>query len=120
MTLLIDPHGILPVQELYPVGCDGIRRGKNIDLLNADEVKIDKANELVYWKMSTDREFVTYLNEVKAEILHSKGWSKDKTLKARYEIPSEAFFALPPEVRENRKNLARWVKEYHPYLDLTK
>ena len=101
--------------KIVETGPDGIRRGKNPDLLTPDEKRIDKANEEVYyWILQKDNR--QYISDLKSEYLHQKGWSDTKQFKSKHVIPQDAFLALPQDIRNDRKKLEKWVKEYHNYL----
>ena len=85
------------------------------------DIRMDIASEIIHkWMLDIDNR--TYINELKAEYLHTKGWSisgKDGTkgnLKHEFNIPQEAFFALPEEIRNNGLELRKWLKKNHPYL----
>lgn len=81
--------------------------------------KVEMANQLVR-KWMRDPENRQYLDEKKAAYLHDKGWSvfkgKRGNIKHEMDIPQEAFLLLPPEIRNDKKALVKWVKTYHPYL----
>lgn len=81
--------------------------------------KVEMANQLVR-KWMRDPENRKYLDEKKAEYIHDKGWSlfngKRGNIKHEVDIPQEAFLLLPPEIRNDKKELIKWVKTYHPYL----
>ena len=71
-------------------------------------------------KWMNDSVNLTYLRRRQAEYLHSKGWSitKGKNFKCEAIIPPDAFLHLPKEWRidPKGKELAKWLKERHPYL----
>lgn len=56
------------------------------------------------------------LDAKKSKYLHDKGFSVKRTFKNDCDIPGEAFFALPKEIRDNPKELRKWVETRHPYL----
>ena len=85
------------------------------------DIRIEIADELVRdWMKVPDN--LTFLRQKKAEYLHRRGWSLSRidgtkgNFKAEYDIPQEAFFALPSEIRNHPKELKKWVELRHPYL----
>ncbi len=76
------------------------------------------ANELVREAM-LDEDFVSILNEMRAEAIHDHGNSINKTMKHKHCIPQGAFMALPSEVQQDDSMLDEWVKYHHPYLIIT-
>lgn len=81
--------------------------------------KVAMANQLVH-KWMRDPDNRAYLQEMKADYIHDKGWSsfdgKKGNLKHELDIPPDAFIMLPMEIRGNTKELIKWVEKYHPYL----
>lgn len=81
--------------------------------------KLEMANQLVINWMKVPENW-QYLQEKKAAYIHDKGWTyyngKKGNLKQEADIPQEAFIMLPPEIRNNTKELMKWVEKYHPYL----
>jgi hypothetical protein len=82
--------------------------------------KLEMANQLVR-KWMKDPDNRQYLDEKKADYLHGQGWSRGSkgckgNLKHEVDIPSDAFMLLPREIRNDRKELMKWVEKYHPYL----
>tara|TARA_R100000306_G_scaffold61395_1_gene63796 strand:- start:1869 stop:2174 length:306 start_codon:yes stop_codon:yes gene_type:complete len=71
-------------------------------------------------KAMKDPVFYQELRERQAEFELTKGMSGKRNLKMRVSIPQDAVNALPPEIRNDNKELLKWVKRYHPYLMLTK
>ena len=83
------------------------------------DTRIAMANQVVD-KWLKDSGNWSYLNNKKAEYIHTKGWTsfagKKGHLKHEVDIPQEAFVLLPSEIRNNPKELMKWVKSTHPYL----
>jgi len=81
--------------------------------------KLEMANQAVV-KWMKDPENRSYLNEKKADYIHDKGWTlysgKRGNFKHEMDIPQEAFILLPKEIRNNKKELVKWVTTNHPYL----
>jgi hypothetical protein len=81
--------------------------------------KVEMANQMVR-KWMKDPSNRRYLDGKKADYIHDKGWSnfngKRGNLKHEVDIPQEAFVLLPSEIRNDRKELMKWAKMYHPYL----
>ena len=81
--------------------------------------QVEMANQMVRKWMKNPKN-KAYLDEKKANYIHDKGWTyyngKRGNMKHEVDIPSEAFIMLPKEIRDNKKELMRWVKEKHPYL----
>lgn len=85
------------------------------------DLQVDLADMHVReWMQDPDNR--AYLHERKQEYLHTKGFSKGRgngskgNIRAVYDLPQEAFFTLPPEIRDDPKELQKWVKTRHPYL----
>lgn len=81
--------------------------------------KLEMANQAVInWMKDPDNK--AYLDDKKASYIHDKGWSiyngKRGNVKHEYDIPQEAFLLLPFEIRNDKKELKKWVLTYHPYL----
>ena len=81
--------------------------------------RIEMANQLVR-KWMKDPETQKYLQEKKAEYIHDRGWTgsdeKQGNLKHELDIPQDAFLLLPPEIRNDNKELMKWAERHHPYL----
>jgi hypothetical protein len=77
--------------------------------------KIEIANQAVrtWMKNPMNR---AYLDEKKADYIHTKGFSSKKGFKHELDIPPDAFIMLPIQIRNNQKELLKWAKKYHPYL----
>lgn len=77
--------------------------------------KVEMANQLVnQWLQKKENR--DYLNEKKSDYIHDKGWTKNRGLKHEVDIPADAFIMLPREIRNDRKELMKWVTKYHPEL----
>jgi len=96
----------------------GVRNDTHLNLHNRIDLKIHLANEAVKEAMK-DKTFSSYINHKHNEYIHSGGWDNKKMFKDAMEIPYKAFFLLPEEIRDNDKELKKWVKQYHPYLLFT-
>lgn len=77
--------------------------------------KVEMANQLVH-KWMRDPDNRRYLDDKKAEYIHKKGYSNNRTMKHECDLPPGAFLVLPSEIRNNKKELMKWVKRCHPYL----
>ena len=77
--------------------------------------RVEMSNQLVR-KWMKDPVNKSYLNEKKAEYIHSRGLSVGHNMKHELDIPQEAFVMLPVEIRNDRKELMKWVEKFHPYL----
>ena len=91
----------------------------DIDMINPSMSDYDKkiaiaSNAIRKWMRNpVNRKF---LDEKKANYLHDKGWSVDKTLKDEATFPQEAYVLLPQELRRDPIKLRKWVAQNHPYL----
>lgn len=83
------------------------------------DAQVIRANNLVREWMR-DPENIEFLNQLKAEAIHTKGNSTSGNIKHKHIIPQEAFLVLPDEIRKDKKMLDKWVAKYHPYLLITK
>ena len=57
-----------------------------------------------------------HLHEMQVERMHDKGMSVGGNMKQVCDIPEEAFFLLPPEIRNHKEELMKWVRNHHPCL----
>jgi hypothetical protein len=96
----------------------GTVNAPGLNLNNDTDRRIALANEIVRRAM-LDTDFNRHLRDKHAEFLHSFGWSVGKNFKAAAEIPEDAYAILPYEIKEDAKELMKWVKMYHPYLIFT-
>ena len=103
-------------QQELAIACDIDIRKINPIASEFDQ-KVSLANESVYKHMNMPA-YRKILNEEKSEYRENKGWSIKKGLKAKHNIPQEAYVLLPKEIRSNSKMLDKWVNKYHPYLRL--
>lgn len=77
------------------------------------------ANILVQsWMKDPDN--YRYLQELKAEALHNKGNTMGRNMKHKHIIPQDAYIALPSVIRDDKKKRDEWLKEFHPYLIITR
>lgn len=81
--------------------------------------KVEMANQMVR-RWMRDPENRSYLQEKKADYIHDQGWTSYNgtkgNLKHEVDIPQEAFILLPSEIRNDKKELMKWVNKYHPQL----
>lgn len=82
--------------------------------LSERELKIKIANAAVHQWMRK-KENIDYLNQKKAEYVHDKGWTQNRTFKHELDIPPEAYRMLPNDLKQGEA-LKKWAKRYHPYL----
>lgn len=80
-----------------------------------DDVKMYLARKVIEDALSHP-EYRQYLNDLRNENAHGGGWSKDRTMKARCEIPFDALAYLPDDLKKNTKALAKWIKSNYPIL----
>lgn len=77
--------------------------------------KLEMANQLTRRWMS-DPENRAYLNEKKADYIHDRGRTVGGNMKHELDIPTEVFIMLPPEIRNDKKELWKWAQKHQPQL----